>query len=69
MNRINAHRDYLLLAPKESGGFECALSERAYLVQNIGNFMMNYGVCSEELTIYELREINEHKEKKENEET
>ena len=69
MKRINAHGYYLLLAPRESSGYEHMFSERAYLVQNIENFMTYYGVEPEEITIYELREMNERKEKKENEET
>ena len=63
--RINLNGDYLLVAPKSQKdkfipGYHHQLSERAFLVDNISNFLSNYpGTEVHQITIYELREINE----------
>jgi hypothetical protein len=66
-NRINANGDYLLLAPKSKeggGGYYHQISERGYLVSNIKNFMINFGIQDEKIiTIYELKEINQEQSK------
>jgi hypothetical protein len=66
--RIYAKGDYLLIAPNEtdgSGGYHHMISERAYLADNILNFLQNYpNVDVHQITIYELREVNERNRSK-----
>jgi hypothetical protein len=60
--RIYANGDYLLIAPKEpdGNGYHHMLVERAYLADNILSFLKNHPeVDVRQITIYELRELNE----------
>lgn len=60
MKRIECDRDYLIIAPndKDSGYYQ-SLSERHFLLHNLVNFMKQYpDVKKEDITIYELNEIN-----------
>ena len=60
-DRININGDYLIIAPTTSCvGNHQMLSERAYLADNIINFLENYpDVKTHAISIYELCEINE----------
>lgn len=61
--RLQIDRGYLIIAPNQNskGGYHHRLTERAYLIDNILNFMENHPeVHPHQITVYELREINEH---------
>lgn len=61
-DRVKINRDYFIIAPipKPGIGYYHALSERAYLVDNIRNFLENHqDIAPNQITIYELREVNE----------
>lgn len=61
-NRIECDGDYLIIAPKPKPetGYYHSLTERAYLVDNVINFLKNYPDIKEhQITIYELRQVNE----------
>lgn len=60
--RIAINGDYIIIAPKSlpETGYYHELTERAYLVDNITNFMkMHPDIKPHQITVYELREINE----------
>lgn len=59
LDRINCDRHFLLLAQHPRGGYIHMLSERAYLVHNILNFIEQNKLTRSAVTIYELRQINE----------
>jgi len=66
MKRIEINGDYLIIAPKKECGHHYALSERAFLVDNILNFLSNHlDVTPYEITVYELNEVNHRNYKKE----
>lgn len=61
--RINISGDYIIIAPNpDKGGYSHSLTERAYLVDNILNFLRQYpNIKAHQVTIYELREVNERR--------
>lgn len=64
MKRIEIDGDYLIIAPniKLGSGYYHLLTERAFLVDNLINFLKQYSDVEEhQITIYELREVNENK--------
>ena len=59
MERIKINGDYLIIAPKKDGGHHYELSERAFLVDNILNFLERHpDVTPHKITVYELNEVN-----------
>lgn len=60
MDRITADRDCLILAPDNDGGYHHMLTERAFLIDNILNFLKAHpNIKAHQVTVYELRELNE----------
>ena len=61
MERIEIDGYYLIIAPNPNHGDRYEMfTERAYLVDNIFNFLRNYpDVDEHQITIYELRQLNE----------
>ena len=61
-DRIEIDGDYLIIAPKGPPGYGNykVLSERAFLVDNLLNFITNHDIKDPHIiTIYELRQVNE----------
>lgn len=58
--RIEMDGDYLIISPNPEGsGYVHAISERAWLIENIANFQINNPkVSTHSITIYELKEVN-----------
>jgi hypothetical protein len=64
LKRIETNGDYLIIAPNmEKGiGYHHTLTERAYLVDNLINFLKQHPDIKEhQITVYELREVNENR--------
>jgi hypothetical protein len=62
--RININGQYLIIAPNEERGlgYHHQLAERAFLADNLKNFLEAHrDIEVHQITIYELREVNEHK--------
>jgi len=62
MKRIEINGDYLIIAPNMELGndYHHTLTERAYLVENLINFLKQHPDIKEhQVTVYELREVNE----------
>lgn len=60
--RVNINGDYLIIAPKGAPafGYYHSLTERAFLVDNLENFIREHPKIDRHLiTIYELKEVNE----------
>ena len=58
--RIEINRDYLIIAPQPETGNYQMLTERAYLADNLLNFIEQHSdIEPHQITIYELVEINE----------
>lgn len=60
--RIAINGDYIIIAPRghPEYGYHHGLTERAFLVDNLVNFMKQYpDIKPHQITVYELREINE----------
>ncbi len=62
LKRIVMHLDYLIVSPNSDNeqGFRLAYVERPFLVEGIFDFLEKYpDVDAQQITIYELKEINE----------